>query len=173
MNVKNTTVFDEKTMKKFASFWLSPVKKNRWIGYAVFAFLLLGMLAVTVLEIVTGQVVTESLIVLLMIVLYGILMVFLHRNLTKSYQKRKIEEMDYIFEETSLQIKAGSDIVSTDSTLAYQGIRKAYETKTALYFLTDGGIYIVSSDGFSSFDEEAIVRETIKEALGRKYIRCR
>lgn len=173
MNVKNTTVFDEKTMKNFASFWLSPAKKNRWIGYAGLAFLVLGLLAIAILEIITGQIVSEFLILLVLVVLYGVLMAFLHRNLTKSYQKRKLEKMDYTFEETSFQIKAVSDVVSGENTLAYQGIRKAYETKTALYFLTDGGIYIVSFGGFSSLDDEKIVKETIKSALGKRYIRCR
>ena len=173
MNVKNTTVFDEKTMKNFAFFWLSPTKKNRWLGYVMFTLLTLSMIGIIIMEFITGQPISESLIVLALIVFCDILMAYLHRNLTKSYQKRKIEKMDYTFEETSFQIKAGSDIVSTDSTLAYQGIRKAYETKTALYFLTDGGIYIVSFGGFSSLDDEKIVKETIKAALGKRYIRCR
>ena len=76
MNVKNTTVFDEKTMKKFASFWLSPVKKNRWIGYVMLTLLTLSMIGIIIMEFITGQPVSESLIVLALIVFYGILMVF-------------------------------------------------------------------------------------------------
>ena len=180
MEMKATTVCDEKNLKDFIRFSIFRGRrfKTRRVAYAVILPILTAAFALDLVLSLLWQVsnlLWLDVLMLALLISYGILAFFvLPATLGKSGEKLLGTVIHYIFRDDQFFMEAENPSFRDQSVMRYSFLERVYETKDYLYiFPNRSSSYIVD---LHTLDDDSI--KTLREAISahlppKKYIRCK
>ena len=181
MEIKATTVYDEKTMKDFIGFSLFKgrnYKLRRKIAFWIWPVLMLLLLGLIVLELAMNLD-TDTREKLIMTFFGCILLWFGFFRLFPAFLFNQSKKLlgtvnTFAFQEDGFWMSSESPLFKGDSTWQYSALHKVYETQRYLYlFITGAQAYILQKNGITGGSAEEL-RERIAGRLpSGKYVVCK
>ncbi|HMM05451.1 MAG TPA: YcxB family protein [Clostridiales bacterium] len=180
MELKATTVYDEKILKDFICFSLFRGKrfKTRRVAYAVILPILIAALAFDLILSFLWQISDLRWLIVLMLVLlisFGVLIFFIvPASMGKSSRKLLGTRISYIFRDDQFFMEAENLDLRNQSVIRYAILHRVYETKDYLYIFPNRSFsYILDLHAIGMNNVQAL-RETISAHLPpKKYVICK
>lgn len=179
MEVKATTVYDEKNLKNFIRFILFKGKrfKTRRIAMAIILPILIAVFAFVLplspLRQFPNLLWISSLIMMLLI-WYGFSVFFsLPAKIRQGGKKFIGSEFCYIFRDNQLFVESKNPFLRSQSVIKYSFFDCVYETKDYLYLLPGQNSYYVIDLHTIGMNDMQALREAISSHLPpNKYVTC-
>lgn len=181
MEIKATTMYDEKTMKDFIGFSLFKgrnYKVRRKIAFWIWPVLILLQLGLIALELAMRLnidtfdtlIFAFFLCVLTWAGLFYLLPAFLFRQ-----SKKLLGTVNtFVFQKDGFLMSSESPLFKGDSTWQYSALYKVYETQSYLYlFITGAQAYILQKNGITGGSAEEIRARIERRLPPGKYIVCK
>ena len=170
MNILNHSEFDSVTMKKFAKFWMSSTKVMKAFSIFFTVFFVVIALCATVAMFFAPYLWTSSLLLYLCCLIFLGVNIVKRKRIEKVYRIRGITAIQYTFSDDEFCGEIISDKMNGCDTVSYSYVSKVIETKDFLCIRCKNGIYLVKTDGFSSYNDLVDVRTKLSSLLGKNYI---